>query len=210
VLEKCSRIAGEEGHAERALEDVDLRAGQSRGETPSHPTVPGRGGACRHDRRRSERRARALKEADTGVAMGGRGTDAAKEVADVILQDDRSSSIVAAVEQGRVIFGNICQSVMFMLCTNVAEIIAVAVASLAKIPLPLHPLQIQYLNVLTDVFPALALSVGKGSPEIMDLPPPRARGTGPHAATLGRDRKLGRPDCRLRPSDASRDTHQTS
>jgi Ca2+-transporting ATPase len=151
-----------------------------------------------------------LKKADTGVAMGGRGTDAAKEVADMILQDDRSSSIVAAVEQGRVIFGNICQSVMFMLCTNVAEIIAVAVASLAKIPLPLHPLQILYLNVLTDVFPALALSVGKGSPEIMDLPPPRARGTGPHAATLGRDRKLGRPDCRLRPSDASRDTHQTS
>ena len=68
----------------------------------------------------------ALKKADIGIAMGRRGTDAAREAADMVLKDDALSSIVAAVEQGRVIFGNIRKSIMFMLCTNVAEIIAVA------------------------------------------------------------------------------------
>lgn len=113
----------------------------------------------------------ALKKADIGVAMGKRGTDAAREAADMVLKDDAFSSIVAAVEQGRVIFRNIRKSVMFMLCTNVAEVIAVAAASLFGIPIPLRPLQILYLNVLTDVFPALALGVGKGAPDIMGRPP---------------------------------------
>lgn len=113
----------------------------------------------------------ALKKADIGVAMGRRGTDAAKQAADMVLKDDALSSIVAAVRQGRIIFGNIRKSAIFMLCTNVAEILAVAGASLANIPLPLRPLQILYLNVLTDVFPALALAVGSGPPEIMQQPP---------------------------------------
>ncbi len=113
----------------------------------------------------------ALKKADIGVAMGRRGTDAAKQVADMVLQDDAFMSIVAAVAQGRVIFGNIRKSVVFMLCTNGAEILAVTAASILNIPLPLRPLQILYLNVLTDVFPALALSVGKGTPHIMEQPP---------------------------------------
>jgi Ca2+-transporting ATPase len=113
----------------------------------------------------------ALKKADIGVAMGRRGTDAAKQVADMVLADDSFASIVAAIEQGRVIFGNIRQSVMFMLCTNVAEVIAVAAASLAQVPLPLRPLQILYLNVITDVLPALALGVSKGAENIMDQPP---------------------------------------
>jgi Ca2+-transporting ATPase len=113
----------------------------------------------------------ALKKADIGIAMGRRGTDAAREVADMVLRDDAFSSIVAAVEQGRILFGNIRKSVMFMLCTNVAEIAAVAVASVLAIPLPLRPLQILYLNVLTDVFPALALGVGPGEPGVMGRPP---------------------------------------
>jgi len=113
----------------------------------------------------------ALKKADIGVAMGRRGTDAAREVSDMVLRDDALSSIVAAVEQGRVIFGNIRKSVLFMLCTNAAEVVAVAVASFAPIPLPLRPLQILYLNVLTDVFPALALGVGPGPPDVMERAP---------------------------------------
>ncbi len=117
----------------------------------------------------------ALKKADIGVAMGRRGTDAARQAADMVLGDDAFSSIVAAVRQGRIIFGNIRKSVMFMLCTNVAEVIAVAVASAAggfsRIPLPLLPLQILYLNVITDVFPALALGMGKGEPGIMRRQP---------------------------------------
>jgi Ca2+-transporting ATPase len=113
----------------------------------------------------------ALKKADIGVAMGQRGTDAAREVAEMVLEDDALTSIVVAVRQGRTIFSNIRKSVMFMLCTNVAEIIAVALASLAGAPLPLRPLQILYLNVLTDAWPALALGVNKGHGGVMDRPP---------------------------------------
>ncbi len=117
----------------------------------------------------------ALKKADIGIAMGQRGTDAAKQMADMILTDDAFASIVAAIEQGRVIFGNIRKSVIFMLCTNIAEVLAVAIASMTTWPIPLHPLQILYLNVLTDVLPALALSVTKGEPGVMDRPPRPAK-----------------------------------
>ncbi len=117
----------------------------------------------------------ALKKADIGVAMGQRGTDAARQVSDMILQDDAFATIVAAVRQGRIIFDNIRKSVMFMLCTNVAEVLVVAVAAglggLLELPLPLRPLQILYLNVITDVFPAIALGVGRGEPDIMRRPP---------------------------------------
>ncbi len=113
----------------------------------------------------------ALKQADIGVAMGRRGTDAARQVSDMVLRDDALMSIVAAVRQGRIIFANIRKSVMFMLCTNIAEVVAVAAASAAGLPLPLRPLQILYLNVLTDVFPALALGLGRGNPRVMERPP---------------------------------------
>jgi P-type Ca2+ transporter type 2C len=113
----------------------------------------------------------ALKQADIGVAMGQRGTEAAKQMADMVLRDDRFSTIVAAVRQGRIIFANIRKSVMFMLCTNLAEILVVTLASLAQAPIPLRPLQILFLNVLTDVFPALALGVGAGSRDVMNRPP---------------------------------------
>lgn len=117
----------------------------------------------------------ALKQADIGIAMGKRGTEAARQVADMVLQDDAFETIVMAVEQGRVIFANIRKSVMFMLTTNVAEVIAVTVATVAGWTLPLLPLQILYLNVLTDVFPALALGVGPAGGDEMRQPPRNPR-----------------------------------
>ena len=113
----------------------------------------------------------ALKKADIGIAMGIRGTEAAKEVADVILMDDKFTSTELAIRQGRTIFENIRQFVIFLLSCNLAEIISVALASFSNLPLPLLPLQILFLNLVTDVFPALALGVGKGDPEVMKQPP---------------------------------------
>lgn len=113
----------------------------------------------------------ALKKADIGVAMGQRGTQVAKEAADMVLKDDRFSTILAAIRQGRTIFNNIRKFVLYLLSCNVAEIIVVGLASLANAPLPILPLQILFLNLVTDVFPALALGVGKGDPHIMERPP---------------------------------------
>ena len=134
----------------------------------------------------------ALKKADIGIAMGRRGTDAAREVADMVLNDDAFSSITAAVRQGRIIFDNIRKSVMFMLCTNVAEVTAVGLAAViggfSKLPISLLPLQILYLNVITDVFPALALGMGKGAPDVMERRPrPRKEAvlTRRHWLTIG-------------------------
>ncbi len=113
----------------------------------------------------------ALKKADIGVAMGQRGTQVAREAADMILKDDAFSSIVTAVEQGRVIFNNIRKFVLYLLSCNVAEIMIVGLASVANAPLPIRPLQILFLNLITDVFPALALGVGEGDPHIMEHSP---------------------------------------
>jgi Ca2+-transporting ATPase len=113
----------------------------------------------------------ALKKADIGVAMGERGTQVAKEAADMVLQDDRFSSIVAAVEQGRVIFDNIRKFVFYLMSCNISEIAVISLASLVNAPLPLQPLQILFLNLVTDVFPALALGVGEGEKAIMHRPP---------------------------------------
>jgi Ca2+-transporting ATPase len=113
----------------------------------------------------------ALQKADIGVAMGQRGTQVAKEAADMVLQDDAFSTIVAAVEQGRVIFSNIRKFTIYLLSGNVGEIIAVGLTSLLNAPLPLLPLQILYINLVNDSFPALALGVGEGSPALMERPP---------------------------------------
>ncbi|MBD3401416.1 HAD-IC family P-type ATPase [candidate division GN15 bacterium] len=113
----------------------------------------------------------ALKKADIGIAMGRRGTQVAREAADMVLKDDAFATIVAAVAHGRVIFDNIRNFVLYLLSGNVAEIIAVAAASVSGSPLPLLPLQILFLNFVLDVFPALALGMGEGAPEIMDRPP---------------------------------------
>lgn len=113
----------------------------------------------------------ALKKADIGIAMGQRGTQVAREAADMILKDDAFSSIVVAVEEGRIIFDNIRKFVLYLLSGNVSEIMVVFLASLFNYPLPILPLQILFLNIVSDVFPALALGVGAGSPDIMKRPP---------------------------------------
>ncbi|MEB3359222.1 MAG: cation-transporting P-type ATPase [Synechococcales bacterium] len=116
----------------------------------------------------------ALKKADIGVAMGQRGTQVAREASDMVLQDDAFSTIVAAIEQGRAIFRNIRKFTVYLLSGNMGEIIAVAVASLLPVPLPLTPLQILFINAINDVFPALALGVGPGNPGLMHRPPRKA------------------------------------
>lgn len=113
----------------------------------------------------------ALKKADIGIAMGIRGTEAARETADVILKDDKFTAIELAIRQGRAIFENIRQFVVYLLSSNLAEIISVGVAALLVLPSPLLPLQILFLNLVTDIFPALALGLGKGEIDIMEKPP---------------------------------------
>jgi Ca2+-transporting ATPase len=113
----------------------------------------------------------ALKKADIGIAMGQRGTQVAREASDMVLLDDAFSSIVSAIEQGRVIFKNIRKFVFYLLSCNVSEIFVVALASMFTIPLPILPLQILLLNLVTDVFPALALGFGEGGEGVMKKPP---------------------------------------
>lgn len=115
----------------------------------------------------------ALKRADIGIAMGITGTDVAKETADMVLTDDNYASIVAAVEQGRVIYSNIRKFVYYLLSCNVAEILVIFSAILAGLPSPLTAIQLLWLNLITDGAPALALGMEKGDPDIMDqLPRP--------------------------------------
>ncbi|WKE66497.1 cation-transporting P-type ATPase [Gallaecimonas kandeliae] len=117
----------------------------------------------------------ALKQADIGIAMGQRGTQVAREAAAMVLKDDAFATLVLAVRQGRIIFDNIRSFVLYLLSCNISELMVVALATLADAPLPLLPLQILYLNLVTDVFPALALGVGPGAPGVMERPPrPRA------------------------------------
>jgi Ca2+-transporting ATPase len=117
--------------------------------------------------------AAALKQADVGVAMGIRGTDVAKQAASIVLQDDRFDTIAAAVEEGRVIFDNIRKFVFYLFSCNVAEIFVLLAAGLAGLPLPLLPLQLLWLNLVTDTFPALALAMEPGDPDVMRRPPRR-------------------------------------
>jgi len=115
--------------------------------------------------------AAALKKADIGVTMGGRGTDLARQTAAIVLQDDRFPTIGAAVEEGRVIFENIRKFVFYLFSCNLAEVLVLLVAGVAGLPLPLLPLQILWLNLVTDTFPALALAMEPGEPAIMERPP---------------------------------------
>ena len=117
----------------------------------------------------------ALKKADIGIAMGLRGTQVAREASDMILKDDAFASIVHAVEQGRIIFKNIRSFVVYLLSCNLSEIMTVGLAAVVNAPLPLLPLQILFLNIVTDVFPALALAASEASPDIMKQPP-RSKG----------------------------------
>ncbi|SDX30131.1 calcium-transporting P-type ATPase, PMR1-type [Tepidimicrobium xylanilyticum] len=113
----------------------------------------------------------ALKKADIGVSMGITGTDVAKNTAEVILTDDNFASIVAAVEEGRIIYSNIKKFVFFLLSCNIGEILIVFLSILLGLEVPLIPIQLLWLNLVTDSFPALALGMEKGEPEIMKIPP---------------------------------------
>jgi Ca2+-transporting ATPase len=113
----------------------------------------------------------ALEKSDIGIAMGQRGTQVAKEAADIILKDDNFETITYAVEEGRTIFTNIRKFVIYLLSCNISEILILLIVSFMDVPLPLLPLQILYLNIVTDVFPALALSKCKGDEDIMKRPP---------------------------------------
>ncbi len=113
----------------------------------------------------------ALKRSSIGVAMGITGTDVSKETADMVLTDDNYASIVSAIEQGRVIYSNIRKFVYYLLSCNMAEITILLVAMIAGAPLPLIPIQLLVLNLITDGLPALALGLEKGDPDIMDQPP---------------------------------------
>ena len=113
----------------------------------------------------------ALKKADIGIAMGLRGTQVAKETAAIVLKDDSFTSIVAAIMQGRVIFKNIKNFLIYLLSCNLSEICIVFVYGLLNFPFSILPLQILFLNLVTDIFPALALGMGKGNELIMKIPP---------------------------------------
>lgn len=113
----------------------------------------------------------ALKKANIGIAMGKRGSQVAQDVADMILKDDAFSSIVKAIEQGRIIFGNIRKFIMYQLSYHLAEIMIIAGISFTMLYLPLLPLQLLFLNLLSDVFPALALGLSKGNDRIMQEKP---------------------------------------
>ena len=113
----------------------------------------------------------ALRQADIGVAMGLRGTDVAREAAAMILLDDAFPTIVKAIRQGRIIFGNIRRFVAYLLSCNLSEVMVVGLAVVSALPLPLLPLQILYLNLVTDVFPAFALAMGEGEAAILRRPP---------------------------------------
>lgn len=113
----------------------------------------------------------AIKRADIGVAMGITGTDVAKETADMVLTDDNYASIVAAIEQGRVIYSNIRKFVYYLISCNMAEIMIIFLGTLITGVSPLAAIQLLWLNLVTDGAPALALATEKGDPDIMNQPP---------------------------------------
>jgi Ca2+-transporting ATPase len=133
----------------------------------------------------------ALRRADIGVAMGITGTDVSKEAADMVLADDNFATIVHAVEEGRRIYDNIRRFVRYMLTTNSAELWVMFIAPLIGLPLPLLPVQILWINLVTDGLPAVTLGLEPAEPDVMDRPPRPAhesilaRGLWQHAVWVG-------------------------
>ena len=117
----------------------------------------------------------ALRKADVGIAMGIAGTDVTREAADMTLTDDNFASIIAAVEEGRGVYDNIKKYLMYLLSSNLGEILLLAVATLLGWPIPLSAVQILYVNLATDGLPAVALAVDPPDPDLMDRRPRNAR-----------------------------------
>ena len=119
----------------------------------------------------------ALKQADIGVAMGITGTDVAKQASDMVLLDDNFATIVAAVEEGRVIYDNIRKFVKYLLTCNASELAVMIIGPFLGLPIPLLPLQILWMNLVTDGLPALALGVEPAEEDVMKRPPREATET---------------------------------
>ncbi|HEY9800864.1 MAG TPA: HAD-IC family P-type ATPase [Leptolyngbyaceae cyanobacterium] len=113
----------------------------------------------------------ALKAAQVGVAMGKGGTDVAREVADIVLEDDRLETMIIAVSRGRTIYNNIRKSVHFLLATNLSEIIVMTTATAIGIGEPLNAIQLLWLNLVTDIFPGLSLAMEAPEPDVLSQPP---------------------------------------
>lgn len=114
----------------------------------------------------------AVKRADIGIAMGVVGTDVTKEASDMVLTDDNFASIVAAVEEGRLIFNNLRKFILFLLSCNISEVLTLLIATIVPVlPIPLLPVQLLWINLITDGLPALALGVDPPAPELMKYPP---------------------------------------
>lgn len=113
----------------------------------------------------------ALKAADIGIAMGNTGTDVAREVADVVLEDDHLETMVLAISQGRTIYNNIRKSVHFLLATNLSEIMVMFTALSTGLGQPLNAMQLLWINLLSDVAPGLALAMEPPEPEVLQQPP---------------------------------------
>ncbi|BDG60671.1 cation-translocating P-type ATPase [Caldinitratiruptor microaerophilus] len=127
----------------------------------------------------------AVKEADIGIAMGLSGTDVTREASQLVLADDNYATIVAAVEEGRGIYDNIRKFIRYLLSCNTGEVLTMFLAAVSRLPLPLLPIQILWVNLVTDGLPALALGVDPPDPDVMRRPP-RPPDEGVFARGLGR------------------------